>query len=303
MRKVILLHARQDAQLALNLFGDNADVALICAVDPRAETGRFGPQFHIAALWTANAEAAGLEDLYYAQLADRDAESLILCADGARVPESLQRVAVRTTVHPGGRLDQVFSGLTRATPTIDVVDPLLETERAERRRNVAAFATAALSLGAGALLAHAASPNGLIPASFEPTYTPTSRVSAPAPTPVEEAAVTARIEAVMARVEAFRAKAAEAADAPVVRARFETVRALSVSDALLAQMAARAETQTAEIERTVSTESAVPLEEPAPAAEPVLDAMADVPLAAAMAAAPLTVAQIDVDSTGAVGVY
>ena len=247
MRNVILLHAREDAVLAEALMAGNPRVALICAVDLSTPPGRFGPQFHLAALWSSRAASARLEWLFADLMVDRDRESILLTADDCPIPTVLRGIGRRVALPRDGEIASLFE-VAAPRDAIDVgPDPAIAAARAGRRRSIAAMTTTALSLGCGALLAHAASPHGLIPSTVEPTYTPTARIQPVAPAPAAQASVGAAIDDITVRYELVRAAALQASDAPAVRARFETVQALSVSDAVFAKLAGAAERQAEQV--------------------------------------------------------
>jgi len=243
MRNVILLHARQDAGLAEEFAARNHRIALACAVDRTMSIGRFGPQFQLAVLWTRRAALDGLEWRMADAVGDRELPSFLLVLDNVPVPGCLNDVGVRAAVTAMTDLEDVF----RVAPSRSVVDMDAElagaARAAGRRRAAAAATTAALSIGCGALLAHAASPHGLIALTAEPTFTPTARIAhAPNPVYSSEEALPA-IEAVVVRADQVRASAVAVSESPLIRARFERVKSLAISDMLLAQMATRAEAQ------------------------------------------------------------
>jgi hypothetical protein len=245
MRNVILLHARADADLAEELVSKNRRVALICAIDRATPPGRFGPQFHIAALWTPRAAALGLETVMAESLAGRERESLVIVSQGLTAPPVLASAGLRVMLTAMTDLESVFATAAPRASAEDMDFAVSEAARTVgRRRTVAAATTAALSIGCGALLAHAASPFGLIPSTAEPAFTPMARVAhAPALEAAELSATLPAIEAVVMRADAIRASAAAVAEAPAIRARFERVKSLAVSDMLLAQMSAKASQQ------------------------------------------------------------
>ena len=266
MRNVILLHARQDAGLAEEFAARNHRIALACAVDRTTSMGRFGPQFHLAVLWTRRAALDGLEWRMADTLTDRELPGFVLVLDGIPVPGCLNQIATRANVTAMTDLDAVFR-VEASRPLIDMDAELADAARASARRRTAAVATtAALSISCGALLAHAASPHGLIPISAEPTFTPTARVAhAPNPVLSSEESLPA-IEAVVVRADQVRASAVAVAESPMIRARFERVKSLAISDMLLAQMATRAEAQAESLFRAapkVQTLSAVDVSGPA----------------------------------------
>lgn len=240
MRNVILLHARADAALAEELVSRNPRVALVCGVDRMTPPGRFGDQFHMAALWSREAALDGLEWVMAEALAGRERGSLVIVVDGVPLPSCLAAAGLQVRVTPMTDLAALFETVS---PRAQSVDDLIEdSQPIGRRRTVATAATAALSIGCGALLAHAASPYGLIPTAATPTFTPTARLAVAEPTEQKSEALPV-IEAVDARVDAVRAAAAEVAASPIVQARFERVKSIAVSDLLLAQLAQRADVQ------------------------------------------------------------
>ncbi|MBU6372012.1 MAG: hypothetical protein KJS97_04730 [Alphaproteobacteria bacterium] len=241
MRNVILLHARSDAALAEELVSRNPRVALVCGIDRSAPPGHFGEQFHMAALWSREAALDGLEWVMAEALAHREQPSIIIVVDGVPVPACLARAGQQVRVSPMTDLAALFELLSPHVSAI-VEDESDEDLLATRRRSVATAASAAFSIGCGALLAHAASPYGLIPTAATPTFTPTARTVVAQPVVQAEETLPV-IEAVETRFESVRAPAASVASSPSIRARFERVKSIAISDMLLAQLAQRADEQ------------------------------------------------------------
>lgn len=282
MRNVILLHARSNAALAEEVVARNSRVALTCGVDRVVPPGRFGDQFHMVALWSREAAMDGLEWVMADALSGRERESIVLVMDGVIVPSCLAGVGMQIRISPMTDLAALFESIS---PRAEVFEADLDQARVEgRRRPVAVAATAAFSIGAGALLAHAASPHGLVPTVATPTYTPTARTVAAAPLVATDETLPV-IEAVDARFSAVRAAAADVARSPAVYARFERVKSIAVSDLLLDQLAQRAN------EQSQSLFSA------APAAPVIATAnVAPVRLAVAEVTTPITLALSDAPS-------
>jgi len=246
MRNVILVHAREDAALAEALASFNPRIALLCAIEPGLSAGRFGPQFHMAALWTRTAAAAGIEFAMADALADRERDSFVVVADASAVPACLAAAGLRLSVRPDSDVVTLFDAIAPLAVDEGGFDEG-EADRMARRRAAGLATTAALSIGCGALLAHAASPFGLVPTVVSPAFTPTSRIAPPVALPADAARTTAAIETVSARVEQIRAAAAAVNEKPAVRARFQQVKELALSDQLLSQLASRAEAQSAAV--------------------------------------------------------
>lgn len=281
MRNVILLHARANSVLAEEVVARNPRVALTCGIDRVVPPGRFGDQFHMVALWSREAALDGLEWVMAEALSGRESESIVLVMDGVVVPSCLAGVGMQIRISPMTDLAALFESFSPSTESFEVD---IDEERVEgRRRPVAVAATAAFSIGAGALLAHAASPYGLVPTAATPTYTPTAHTAA-APV-VDEAETLPVIEAVDTRFNAVRAAAADVAQSPAVYARFERVKSIAVSDLLLAQMAQRANEQSQSVFSAGSAAPAIATADVAP-----------VRIAAAEVETPITLALSDAPS-------
>lgn len=240
MRNVILLHARADAALAEEVVSRNPRLALVSGVDRATPPGRFGEQFHMAALWSREAALDGLEWVMAEALSGRERTSIILVVDGVPLPACLAGAGRQVRVTAMTDISAVFDTVA---PRAEVIEDALDVAAiGGRRRAVATAASAALSIGCGALLAHAASPYGLIPSVATPTFTPTARTAVVDPA-LDTSQSLPVIEAVEARFEAVRASASDVAASPIVQARFERVKSIAVSDLLLAQLAQRADEQ------------------------------------------------------------
>jgi hypothetical protein len=266
MRNVILLHARADADLAEETVSKNRCVALICAIDRSTPPGRFGPQFHMVALWTPRAAALGLESVMAEALAGRERQSLIIVSQGLALPPVLAAAGLRVMLTAMTDLDSVFATTAPRAAAEDMDFAVSEAARiGGRRRSAAAATTAAISIGYGALLAHAASPFGLVPSNAEPTFTPTARVGLAPSLEASSLSTLPAIEAVVVRADAIRAPAAAISDSPAIRARFERVKSLAVSDMLLAQMSEKANEQSEMLFRAAPSAVQLSAAEVAPA--------------------------------------
>lgn len=215
MRDVIILHAVEDAARAASLAAGNPRVWLIDAVSPAAPLGAFGPRFQLVALWSSGAEKAGLGPVMANLLAGREQAVYVLSIDGATPPAALRQNAAFV-----GRADRhgLAAALASTQAAADVARP--RTFRAAARALPRALAAAALSIGFGAVLAHATAVDraqaldtefGLAPvekAAAAPAAAPTP---APAVDPIE-----VRAEGLLARARAEDASAAARARARAV---------------------------------------------------------------------------------------
>jgi len=155
MRDVILLHANADAALAAAIAAASPRVWISDAVSSDGAAGAFGPRFHMVALWSPAAEAEGLAHVFVRLIEGRERPSIVLAAGGAVVPAALARCAAAIERADAAGLEAAFAHESVAA------------EIAARAKSASswtipralprALAAAALSVGFGAILAHATS--------------------------------------------------------------------------------------------------------------------------------------------------
>jgi hypothetical protein len=234
---IVLLHAADDERVAERIAAVLGDlVRYVCAVEPGAPIGRFGPQFQIVALWSAAAARDHL-DRAYIQIADSSEEMLALvCIDntpaprldpGAGIVYRHLETALRFLRADAEEAEMRFASI----PAIYLASP-------SARRLAGIAATTAMSVAGGALLA------GLSPgfvsdavSAFAGEGPPEPVVATVVPPPV--AFVDAPIPSgdVLDRSLALLNAAREVAAAPEVTARFETIQTVSISEQALIAMA------------------------------------------------------------------
>ena len=291
MRDYVILHAPEDsAQAALLEHALGGRSAVSCALRSHAPVGHFGPQFVLVALWSAAAEAGGLEGVMAKMFAGRARTPAVVMVGGTRAPAAL--LAHTTITMPMS---------VRADAAIDIARQLVaiglaETEtvckpRGDHRKAMgfaATAATAMFSFAGSAMLA------GMTPAAGNLAWAASDAAREPnvivAPSLAAKAESASAVPAlpdldpILARAEQIMAQAQAITAAPAVQARFELVQRVAASNVDLRMMfmapapviMAAAEPAT-DLAVTEPAATATPLEQPAMLAAQAGDvkAMAD----------------------------